>query len=80
MTMMPGHLGQNALSMALEATAPMTEAGTGAAMKPEQATNLSFLKAHAAQLLHLLLWAERYSADAPTTCLLELQQLAKSLA
>lgn len=66
--------------MALEATAPMTAAGTGQAMNPERATNLSFLKAHDAKLVRLGMLAERYSADGPTTCILELQQLAETFA
>lgn len=71
MTMMSVHLGQNA---------PMTTACTGEAMNQERATNHSFLKAHDAQLVRLGMLVDRYSADGPTTCLLELQQLAESLA
>lgn len=78
--MMSRHLGQNAPTMALEATAPMTAAGTGEAMNPERSTNLSFLKAHDAPLVSLGLLADRYRADGPTTCLLELQQLTDPFA
>lgn len=49
-------------------------------MREERATNLSFFKAHDAQLVRLGMLADSYSADGPTTCLLELQQLTESLA
>lgn len=49
-------------------------------MREERATDLSFFKAHDAQFVRLGMLAHSYSADGPTTCLLELQQLAESLA
>ena len=42
-------------------------------------TNFGFLKTHDKQLVRLGMFAERYFADDPNTCLLKLRQLTELL-
>lgn len=69
MSMLSVHLGQNA---------PMTTAYTRESTNQERATSHSFFKAHDAQLVRPVMLTEHYSVYGPTTCSLELQQLAES--